>query len=277
MSRIQATFENLRRVGRKALIPYITAGDPHPKHTVMLMHTLAKSGADIIELGVPFSDPMADGPVIQRASERALAHQVSLSDVLGMVAEFRKQDAQTPVVLMGYANPVEAMGYERFADRAKAAGVDGVLTVDYPPEECGEFNSLLQSRGIDPIFLLSPTTEAARIELIVSQASGFVYYVSLKGVTGAQNLDIAEVADRVTAIRSKTSLPVGVGFGVRDASTAKAVAAIADAVVVGSRLVQTIEQSMGQDEQHLASDLAALMTELRQAIDSCQVLEVEKE
>ncbi len=276
MSRIQTTFENLRRDGRKALIPYITAGDPHPKHTVMLMHALAKSGADIIELGVPFSDPMADGPVIQRASERALAHQVSLSDVLGMVAEFRKQDAQTPVVLMGYANPVEAMGYERFADRAKAAGVDGVLTVDYPPEECGEFNGLLQSRGIDPIFLLSPTTEAARIELIVSQASGFVYYVSLKGVTGAQNLDIAEVADRVAAIRSKTSLPVGVGFGVRDASTAKAVAKIADAVVIGSRLVQTIEQA-DQDAKSLASDLAALMMELRQAIDSCQVLEVEKE
>jgi tryptophan synthase alpha chain len=277
MSRIQTTFESLRRAGRKALIPYITAGDPHPKHTVMLMHTLAQSGANIIELGVPFSDPMADGPVIQRASERALAHQVSLSGVLEMVAEFRKQDAQTPVVLMGYANPVEAMGYERFADRAKAAGVDGVLTVDYPPEECGEFNSLLQSRGIDPIFLLSPTTEAARIELIVSQASGFVYYVSLKGVTGAQNLDIAEVADRVAAIRSKTSLPVGVGFGVRDASTAKAVAAIADAVVVGSRLVQTIEQAMEQDAEYLASSLAALMTELRQAIDSCQVLEVEKE
>jgi tryptophan synthase alpha chain len=277
MSRIQDTFGNLRQQGRKALIPYITAGDPHPRHTVMLMHTLVESGADIIELGVPFSDPMADGPVIQRASERALAHHVSLSTVLGMVAEFRKQDTRTPIVLMGYANPVEAMGYERFADRAKTAGVDGVLTVDYPPEECGEFNTLLQSRGIDPIFLLSPTTEAARVELIVAQASGFVYYVSLKGVTGAQNLDIAEVADRVAIIRTKTSLPVGVGFGVRDAITARAVAVIADAVVVGSRMVQTIEQAMGQGEQHLAPSLAALMIELREAIDSSQLLEAEEE
>lgn len=265
MSRIKTTFEKLKQQGKKALIPYITAGDPHPKHTVMLMHTLVKSGADIIELGVPFSDPMADGPVIQRASERALAHHVSLSDVLGMVAEFRKQDAQTPVVLMGYANPVEAMGAECFADRAKSAGVDGVLTVDYPPEECGEFNSLLQSREIDPIFLLSPTTKPSRMELIVNQASGFVYYVSLKGVTGAQNLDIAEVAERVAGIRSKTNLPVGVGFGVRDAATAKAVASIADAVVVGSRMVQTVEQST---EQNVAVNLAALMAELRGAIDS---------
>ena len=277
MSRIQDTFKNLKQQGRKALIPYITAGDPHPRYTVMLMHTLVESGADIIELGVPFSDPMADGPVIQRASERALAHHVSLSMVLEMVTEFRKQDTRTPVVLMGYANPVEAMGYETFADRAKAAGVDGVLTVDYPPEECGEFNGLLQSRDIDPIFLLSPTTDEARVELIVDQASGFVYYVSLKGVTGAQNLDIAEVADRVAAIRTKTSLPVGVGFGVRDAITASAVAEIADAVVVGSRMVQTIEQAMGQGEQHLAPSLAALMTELREAIDSSQLLEAEEE
>lgn len=265
MSRIKTTFEKLKQQGKKALIPYITAGDPHPKHTVMLMHTLVKSGADIIELGVPFSDPMADGPVIQRASERALAHHVSLLNVLGMVTEFRKQDAQTPVVLMGYANPVEAMGAERFANRVKSAGVDGVITVDYPPEECVEFNGLLQSREIDPIFLLSPTTEPSRVELIVNQASGFVYYVSLKGVTGAQNLDIAEVAERVAGIRSKTNLPVGVGFGVRDAATARAVASIADAVVVGSRVVQMVEQS---NEQNVAANLAALMTELRGAIDS---------
>jgi tryptophan synthase alpha chain len=265
MSRIQGTFEKLKQQGRKVLIPYITAGDPHPKHTVMLMHSLVKSGADIIELGVPFSDPMADGPVIQRASERALAHHVSLSNVLEMVTEFRKQDTQTPVVLMGYANPVEAMGTERFADRAKAAGVDGVLTVDYPPEECSEFNGLLKGHEIDPIFLLSPTTEPSRVELIVNQASGFVYYVSLKGVTGAQNLDIAEVAERVAGIRSKTSLPVGVGFGVRDAATAKAVAGIADAVVVGSRMVQTVEEST---EQNVAVNLTVLMAELRKAIDA---------
>lgn len=265
MSRIQTTFAALKQQHKKALIPYITAGDPHPKHTVQLMHTLVKSGADIIELGVPFSDPMADGPVIQRASERALVHQVSLSKVLQMVQEFRQQDMTTPIVLMGYANPVEAMGVETFVQRAKAAGVDGVLTVDYPPEECLEFVALLQAQDIDPIFLLSPTSEPARVDLIVNQASGFVYYVSLKGVTGAKNLDIVEVSERVQAIRGKTDIPIGVGFGVRDAATAKAVAGIADAVVVGSRMVQAIEQST---EENVATNVAALMTELRSAIDS---------
>ncbi|HWU82306.1 MAG TPA: tryptophan synthase subunit alpha [Methylophilaceae bacterium] len=265
MSRIQTTFAALKQQNKKALIPYITAGDPHPDHTVGLLHTLVKSGADMIELGVPFSDPMADGPVIQRASERALAHHVSLNKVLEMVRAFREQDAQTPIVLMGYANPIEAMGMETFVQRAKAAGVDGVLTVDSPPEECTEFVRLLQAEGMDPIFLLSPTTEPARVDVIVSQASGFVYYVSLKGVTGAKNLDIVEVADRVSDIRSKTDIPIGVGFGVRDAATAKAVAEIADAVVVGSRMVQAIEQST---EATLTSDVAALMTELRSAIDT---------
>lgn len=264
MSRIASTFIALRNQGKKALIPYITAGDPHPRHTVALMHTLVKSGADLIELGVPFSDPMADGPVIQRASERALAHHVGLSHVLDMVAEFRRQDDITPVVLMGYANPVEAMGAAKFAERARAAGVDGVLTVDYPPEECCEFVDVLRAQGVDPIFLLSPTTEAARIETIVHQASGFVYYVSLKGVTGAHNLDIAEVATRVAAIRAKTALPIGIGFGVRDAATAASVAEFADAIVVGSRLVQIIEQS---SETELNTNMSALMSELRSAID----------
>ncbi|HWU83359.1 MAG TPA: tryptophan synthase subunit alpha, partial [Methylophilaceae bacterium] len=226
---------------------------------------LVKSGADMIELGVPFSDPMADGPVIQRASERALAHHVSLNKVLEMVRIFREQDTQTPIVLMGYANPIEAMGMETFVQRARAAGVDGVLTVDYPPEECTDFVRLLQAEGMDPIFLLSPTTEPARVDVIVNQASGFVYYVSLKGVTGAKNLDIVEVADRVSDIRSKTDIPIGVGFGVRDAATAKAVAEIADAVVVGSRMVQAIEQST---EVTLTSDVATLMAELRYAIDT---------
>ena len=230
-----------------------------------MMHTLVNGGADIIELGVPFSDPMADGPVIQRASERALAHHVGLGNVLDMVSEFRRQDEKTPVVLMGYANPVEAMGTENFARRAQNAGVDGVLTVDYPPEESIEFVKLLQDHGIDPIFLLSPTTELLRVETIVKQASGFVYYVSLKGVTGAQNLDIAEVAKRVTGIRNKTDLPIAVGFGVRDSATAKAVASIADAVVIGSRIVQTIEQS---NKHNMAGNLTALMSELRNAIDS---------
>ncbi|HEU4707967.1 MAG TPA: tryptophan synthase subunit alpha [Methylophilaceae bacterium] len=265
MSRIQTTFSALKQQGRKALIPYITAGDPHPSLTVNLMHALVESGADIIELGVPFSDPMADGPVIQRASERALAHHVGLTHVLQMVKEFRQQDAKTPIVLMGYANPVEAMGAEKFVAAAKDAGVDGVLTVDYPPEECGGFVSALRAADIDPIFLLSPTTEASRVDLIVNQASGFVYYVSLKGVTGAQNLDINEVAGKVASIQAKTGLPIGVGFGVRDAATAKAVAGIADAVVVGSRMVQAVEQS---EESNLTENVSRLMRELRAAIDA---------
>ena len=265
MSRIQSTFASLAKQNKKALIPYITAGDPHPRHTVNLMHALVESGADMIELGIPFSDPMADGPVIQRASERALAHHVGLGDVLEMVKEFRSKDAKTPIILMGYANPIEAMGIVDFVDRAKAADVDGVLTVDYPPEECTDFVALLKSRDIDPIFLLSPTTDANRINLIVNQASGFVYYVSLKGVTGSQNLDIAQVTERLSDIRTKTRLPIGVGFGVRDAETARQVAAIADAIVVGSRMVQEIEKS---SEQDLIANLTALTSELRNAIDS---------
>ncbi|MES2182240.1 MAG: tryptophan synthase subunit alpha [Pseudomonadota bacterium] len=265
MSRIQSVFATLKQNNKTALIPYITAGDPHPKHTVSLMHTLVKSGADMIELGVPFSDPMADGPVIQRASERALVHKVGLTTVLAMVKEFRQTNQTTPIILMGYANPIEAMGATVFADRAKAADVDGVITVDYPPEECVEFVQELRARDIAPIFLLSPTTEPKRVELIVSQASGFVYYVSLKGVTGAANLDIVEVSQRVKSIRTQTDLPVGVGFGIRDAATAKATAAIADAVVVGSRLVQIIEAS---NEDDLLRNVASLMTELKAAVDA---------
>jgi len=265
MSRIQTVFSELKNQGKKALIPYITAGDPHPKLTVNLMHTLVKHGADMIELGVPFSDPMADGPVIQRASERALAHHVGLTAVLEMVKEFRQKDAKTPIILMGYANPIEAIGATVFADRAKAADVDGVITVDYPPEECGDFVKELRARDIDPVFLLSPTTEPKRVELIVSQASGFVYYVSLKGVTGAANLDIVEVSKRVKEIQAQTHLPIGVGFGIRDAATAKATAAIADAVVVGSRLVQLIEAST---EENLMDNVATLMDELKTAVDA---------
>lgn len=264
MSRIQTVFSSLKQQGKRALIPYITAGDPHPKHTVNLMHALVQSGADLIELGVPFSDPMADGPVIQRASERALVHKVGLRHVLQMVKEFRQQDDKTPIVLMGYANPIEAMGQEAFIQAAREAGVDGVLTVDYPPEECGAFVAGLRVAGVDGIFLLSPTTEPARAELIVKQASGFIYYVSLKGVTGAANLDIAEVTRRVKEIRAKTMLPIGVGFGVRDAATAKQVAAIADAVVVGSRMVLEVEKST---DENLLSNISTLMQELRTAID----------
>lgn len=265
MSRIQTVFTSLKANHKKALIPYITAGDPHPNHTVNIMHTLVKNGADMIELGIPFSDPMADGPVIQRASERALKHKVGLAKVLELVTNFRLTDQKTPVILMGYANPIEAMGVDKFTQAAKLAGVDGVLTVDYPPEECHAFIQQLQTNGMDSIFLLSPTTDSNRLDLIVNQASGFLYYVSLKGVTGAANLDIDEVSARVAAIRAKTNLPIGVGFGVKDAATAKNVASIADAVVVGSRMVQTIEQST---EDELMHNIGQLMTELRAAIDA---------
>lgn len=265
MSRIQSTFNALNAQKKAALIPYITAGDPHPKHTVNLMHTLVKHGADMIELGVPFSDPMADGPVIQRASERALAHRVGLSNVLEMVKEFRQTDQKTPIILMGYANPVEAIGTSVFADRAKDADVDGVITVDYPPEESEGFVKELRDREIDPIFLLAPTTEPSRADLILNQASGFVYYVSLKGVTGAANLDIEEVSKKVKDIKEKTSLPIGVGFGIRDAVTAKATAQIADAVVIGSRLVRVVEDST---DENLLQNVAALMDELKSAVNA---------
>ena len=265
MSRIQTVFSTLKANNKKALIPYITAGDPHPKHTVNLLHTLVASGADMIELGIPFSDPMADGPVIQRASERALVHKVGLSKVLEMVKEFRQKDDKTPIILMGYANPIEAMGAEKFTQEAKNVGVDGVLTVDYPPEECKDFITDLQANGMDSIFLLSPTSDATRINLIVNQASGFLYYVSLKGVTGAANMDIDEVKARVKEIRTKTKLPIGVGFGVKDAATAMEVAAFADAIVVGSRTVVAIENST---EDNLLLNVKQLMQELRVAIDS---------
>ena len=265
MSRIQSVFAELKAARRRALITFITAGDPNPQLTVPLMHGMVAGGADLIELGVPFSDPMADGPTIQRASERALKHKVSLRDVLGMVMEFRRQNSHTPVVLMGYANPIEAMGHEEFARLAASSGVDGVLTVDCPPEESADFVSVLRQQNIDAIFLLAPTTEAARVEQIVRLASGFIYYVSLKGVTGAGNLDIADVAAKVAAIQEKTSLPIGVGFGVRDGATAHAVAQVADAVVVGSRMVQEVENSTEQD---VVANISRLVAELRSAIDA---------
>jgi tryptophan synthase alpha chain len=219
---------------------FVTAGDPEPALTVPLMHALVESGADILEIGVPFSDPMADGPVIQRASERALVHGVSLRHVIEFVAEFRRANQDTPVVLMGYANPMEAMGAEHFADEAKAAGVDGVLVVDYPPEEARALVKLLDARALDTIFLLSPTTRDARLKQVGELGRGYLYYVSLKGVTGAANIDTVEVARRVNHIKTFTDLPVGVGFGIRDAASAKRVAQVADAVVIGSRLVQEI-------------------------------------
>ena len=265
MPRIQATFERLVRENRKALIPYVMAGDPEPGVTVPLMHALAGAGADIIELGVPFSDPMADGPVIQRSGERALRNRVGLDRVLEFVAEFRRSDSTTPVVLMGYANPIEAMGMTRFAEVAEQVGVDGVLVVDYPPEESVELAALLHARSIDMIFLLAPTSTEARIEQVAGLASGYVYYVSLRGVTGAGHLDLEEVAAKLPAIRGRTKLPVGVGFGIRDGKTARAVAQVADAVVIGSRIIQEMEQ--GSPETCVEKG-ASLLKEIRQAIDA---------
>jgi tryptophan synthase alpha chain len=241
MSRIAGRFQTLAREGRKALIPYITAGDPDPSLTVPLMHALVEAGADIVELGVPFSDPMADGPVIQRASERALKHGVGLADVVAMVKRFRSEDASTPVVLMGYANPIEAMGVKRFVAAAHAAGVDGIIVVDYPPEECAEFADEVKRAGIDPIFLLAPTSTDERIAQVAHVGSGYLYYVSLRGITGAAHLDYSEVSKRLPKIRAATRLPIGVGFGIRDAESARRVAQTADAVVIGSRLIQEIE------------------------------------
>jgi tryptophan synthase alpha chain len=267
MSRIQTRFEALRRDGRKALIPYVTAGDPEPGVTVPLMHAMVAAGADVIELGVPFSDPMADGPVIQAASERALLHHVSLRDVLDMVKRFRAQDAETPVVLMGYLNPLEIMGYQDFAQAAAEAGVDGVLTVDLPPEEAEFLIAALDEHRIDPIFLIAPTTSEKRIDRICSVASGFVYYVSLKGVTGASTLDIDSVADKLQAIRKATDLPVGVGFGIKDADSAAKIARIADAVVVGSAIVRRIGALAAAPDEIMA-EIAALLAEMREAMDS---------
>lgn len=264
MSRIAATFAALRAQGRKALIPFITAGDPNPAMAVPLMHALVAGGANVIELGVPFSDPMADGPVIQRASERALAQGVTLMQVIDFVKEFRKTNNATPVVLMGYANPIEAMGAARFADVAQGAGVDGVLVVDYPPEEAQPLVKLLDERGLDTIFLLSPTTRDARLEQVGKLGRGYLYYVSLKGVTGAGNIDTVEVARRVDHIKKFTTLPVGVGFGIRDAASAKRVAAVADAVVIGSRLVQEIIDA-GDDAP---ARLQALLAGIRAGMDS---------
>jgi tryptophan synthase alpha chain len=264
MSRIQAAFQRLSAQGRKALIPFITAGDPEAALTVPLMHALVEAGADVIELGVPFSDPMADGPTIQRASERALAKGMTLRKVLELVADFRSLNAETPVVLMGYANPIEAMGQQAFATAAAAAGVDGVLVVDYPPEESVEFGRLLKGAGIDPIFLLAPTSTDARIGQVAEVASGYVYYVSLAGVTGAGHLNTDAVAARLPAIRQRTGLPVGVGFGIRDAATAARIAGFADAVVVGSRIIEEIEKSTAASA---CAKVRALVADIRKGID----------
>ncbi len=267
MSRLKQRFEQLQQQGRKALIPFITAGDPYPEFTVPMLHEMVEAGADVIELGVPFSDPMADGPVIQRASERALAHRVGLRKVLSMVAEFRKTDRETPLVLMGYLNPIEIMGYEDFANAAQRVEVDGVLTVDLPPEEAHDCVLLLKQRGIDQIFLLAPNSSAERVRKMDAVGSGYLYYVSLKGVTGAGHLDTADVEQKLAMIKQNTRLPVGVGFGVKDAQTAKTLSAIADGVVVGSALIAKIEANQ-DDPAQAKAEIIELLKSMRAAMDS---------
>ena len=264
MSRIKKKFEKLSQNNRKALIPFITAGDPNLDATLELMSTLVDSGSDIIELGIPFSDPIADGPTIQRASERALAGETSLSNVLDLVKTFRETDQETPIVLMGYANPIEALGVDIFVARAAEVGVDGVLVVDYPPEESVTLNLALKNHQIDSIFLLAPTTLEARITDVAALATGYVYYVSLKGVTGAGHLDVEDVSKRVEQIKKHVKVPVGVGFGIRDGETARAVAQVSDAVVIGSRLVEEIEQS---DVTNIVKNVEDFIRSIRKAID----------
>lgn len=265
MSQIATTFAKLKEQNKTALITFITAGDPSPTLTVPLMHAMVAGGADILELGVPFSDPMAEGPVIQRACERALAQGVGILDVFAMVAEFRKTNLHTPVVLMGYANPIERIGAARFIAESQAAGADGAIVVDYPPEECEEFSAAMRAAGLDLIFLLAPTSTEARIAQVAKVGGGFSYYVSLKGVTGAGNIDTVEVAERLKAIRQHVALPIGVGFGIRDGATARAVAEVADAVVIGSRIIQEIE-SVGAE--HAVAAVTSFVAGIRSALDA---------
>jgi tryptophan synthase alpha chain len=268
VNRIEARFASLQAQQKTALIPYLTAGDPHPDMTVTLMHHLVAQGADLLELGVPFSDPLADGPTIQKAVERALAHRVSLRNVLAMVAKFREQDLQTPVLLMGYLNPIEAMGEEEFAQSAVAAGLDGVLTVDMPPEESVGYHQTLASYGLACIFLVSPTTPASRLGAIAQQGKGFVYYVSLKGVTGVGQADAGDVASHVNALKEVIDLPVGIGFGVRDGQAAYKMAQHGEGVIIGSALVSIIEQHQHADIATIMAALTPKMAEFRSAIDA---------
>ena len=269
MSRITPTLERLKAQGRKALIPYVTAGFPFADVTPELMHGMVAAGADIIELGVPFSDPSADGPVIQQAGERALALGIGLSQVLAMVRNFRTRDGQTPVVLMGYANPVERYdlkhGTGAFIRDAADAGVDGVLIVDYPPEECEAFAAALRAHGLDLIFLLAPTSTEARMQQVARVASGYVYYVSLKGVTGAGTLDTGAVEAMLPRIRQHVHIPVGVGFGIRDAATARAIGRVADAVVIGSRIIQLVQDT---PRDQVVTTAEHFLRDIRQALDA---------
>jgi len=266
MSRIAQRFQELSVSGRKALIPYVTAGDPVPEVTLPLLHAMVEAGADVIELGMPFSDPMADGPVIQLACERSLAGGTSVRTVLDTVSRFRETNQHTPIVLMGYLNPVEAMGYERFAARCAEVGVDGVLIVDLPPEEALDLSPIFRAQGLDLVFLVAPTTTEARMELISQACSGYLYYVSLKGVTGSASLDPVEVASRVETIRKHAKLPIGVGFGIKDAESARLISRVADGVVVGSALVQQIAENAAQPAV-IPEKVAAILRAMRAAMD----------
>jgi len=267
MSRIAATFERLKSEGRKALIPFVTAGDPRPDVTLPLMHALVEQGANIIELGMPFSDPMADGPAIQRANERALANGMSLRKTLDIVAEFRKTNQDTPVVLMGYLNPVEWMGYETFVNAAHAAGVDGLLMVDMPPEEGGGIVDYAKAVGLDLIYLVTPTTTNERFDIICKRSTGWIYYVSLKGITGANTLNVDDVAERMRWIEQHTDIPVCVGFGIRDGETAARVASVCSDVIVGSVLVNAIEKLESESAIEISSQVSKLLGDMRTAMD----------
>lgn len=267
MSRIANCFNDLKEKNRKGLIPFIVAGDPKPEFTLPLMNALVDGGADLIELGVPFSDPMADGPVIQRGSERALVHGTSLHDVISMVADFRKENKQTPVILMGYLNPVEVMGYEIFAKAASEAGVDGAIIVDLPPEEAGELKEFMAKYDVDLIFLISPTTNVERQKYISKMSSGFLYYVSLKGVTGSNRLNTNSVQESVTTIKQHSNLPVGVGFGIRDPESAANVAKVSDAIVIGSPIVELVG-ALNDDSATSMKSISTYLSTMRQAIDA---------
>lgn len=271
MSRLVARFAELKANKKTALIPYVMTGDPSPQITLPLMHAMVSAGADIIELGAPFSDPMADGPVIQAAAERSLEHNTSLHDVFSVVTEFRKKDDKTPIVMMGYLNPIEVMGYDSFAQQASACGIDGVITVDMPPIEAGEYVPALRSQGLDPVFLLAPTSTVERIKKLADVASGFVYYVSLKGVTGAATLDVASVEEKVAQIRQYLDLPIGVGFGIGDAESAAKVAGCSDAVVVGSAIVKKMTLNSGKTEPErsiIIKEISDILSAMRSALDS---------
>ncbi len=267
MSRLDACFKALAEQNQKALVPFVTAGDPNADFTLACMHNMVKAGANVIELGVPFSDPMADGPVIQKASERALEQGMSLKGVIDIVRQFRQDDQVTPVILMGYLNPIEFMGYEAFAERAAEAGVDGVLTVDIPPEESAALLRAYDKYALAPIFLLSPTSNESRIKKVAAVAQGYIYYVSIKGVTGTGDLELSEVSDKLAEIKRHTSLPLAVGFGVKNANIAANIAKISDAVVVGSALINCITDN-ANDENKGQEAIAGLLAEMRTAMDA---------